>query len=708
MSLVVKKQRPFFRLSLITLALGITAPPSFALQGFPTKAEPLHYSQGSHGGVGLIQVPTARMAEEGRLVLGYSDNEEYRFWTASLTLFPWMETTIRYADIRNRLYSPFPGFSGDQTYKDKGIDAKFRLLQESYWLPELSIGFRDFGGTGTFESEFIAASKRVGPLDLHLGMGWGYLGAAGNTRNPFCDLRDSFCQRPTGFSGQGGKIDYQQFFKGPASLFGGVEYQTPWQPLRLKLEYEGNDYSRDRAGIEIVQRSRWNAGATYQWGNFDLSASYQRGNTFAFGVHYTFDLHSISQIKLDPPPREVPEHLTLTSEQIARQQLASMLRTEAGFVLRSIELTDDEVVVIGNQLAYRNQDVAIERIGRVLATELPRSVKQYRIVDLEGNRPMVETVIDASDFIAAVTYQSLQSDVTSSYRRIEPESVTSWLERSQFRGHYYGAEAFWIQSFGSPETFFMYQTGLLATAGYQFGSGLALNSTAKLTVFENFDKFNFTVDSQDTPLPRVRTYVREYVTRNKLTMENLYASWQGNPAENWYVQSYAGYLESMFGGVGAEVLYRPIDSNVAVGFDINWVRQRSFENDFDFMGYHVVTGHANIYWQPELLDDVLLTFNIGRFLAGDDGVKIDFAKRFHSGVVVGAHAAFTNVSSKDYGEGSFTKGFYISIPFDLFTLRSARGKGMIPWVPIARDGGQPLIRPVNLIDTTERRSRFGG
>jgi hypothetical protein len=32
-------------------------------------------------------------------------------------------------------------------------------------------------------------------------------------------------------------------FHGPASLFGGVEYQTPWQPLRLKLD-EGITTSR--------------------------------------------------------------------------------------------------------------------------------------------------------------------------------------------------------------------------------------------------------------------------------------------------------------------------------------------------------------------------------------------------------------------------------------------------------------------------------
>jgi hypothetical protein len=73
---------------------------------------------------------------------------------------------------------------------------------------------------------------------------------------------------------------------------------------------------------------------------------------------------------------------------------------------------------------------------------------------------------------------------------------------------------------------------------------------------------------------------------------------------------------------------------------------------------------------------------------------------------VGAYAAFTNVSSEEYGEGSFTKGFYLSIPFDLFSLKPAKGQGRIPWVPIARDGGQALIRPITLYDTTEERSLF--
>jgi hypothetical protein len=142
-------------------------------------------------------------------------------------------------------------------------------------------------------------------------------------------------------------------------------------------------------------------------------------------------------------------------------------------------------------------------------------------------------------------------------------------------------------------------------------------------------------------------------------MQNLFLQWNDRIAPNLYAQVYGGYLETMFGGVGTELLYRPVDSNLAFGFDINYVQQRSFDDELKFFDYKVLTGHANIYWQPEFLKDTLLTIKAGQYLAKDKGVTVDIAKRFDSGIVVGAYAAFTNVSAEEYGEGRFTKGFYI-------------------------------------------------
>lgn len=661
-----------------------------------------------HGGTGLIQTPTSRMLAEGDLRVSYTDNDQYRFWSATLQLFPWMQSTVRYTDVRTRLYSPFPGFSGDQTLKDKGIDVKFRLLEESYYLPQLSLGFRDFGGTGFFESEFIGLSKRIGNFDFHINMGWGYLGTTGNTSNPFCDVSEKFCDRPGGFSGLGGKIDYQRFFKGPASIFGGVEYQTPWSPLRIKLEYEGNNYVNDRAG-PLEQNRNWNIGAAYSWNNFDFSLNYQRGNTIGFGINYNFNLHTISQIKIDPPPRELLPKKTnnFSMEQIDRTRFTQDLFYQAGFAVSTSHLTETDVTLYGQQISYRNENEAVERVGRIMASELPDSVKTYRIVNTVGAIPLIETEINADEFKKQARYQTLEPNLKSSYERKGLSKATiDGYNPTNTSGFFTGIEAFWIQTFGNPEAFYLYQVGVLANGGYSFDGKTSISGAIKINLFENFDKFNFTTDSAPSSLPRVRTNVREYVSNRDVTMQNLLLHWNDRVAPNLYAQVYGGYLETMFGGVGAELLYRPVDSNLAFGFDINYVQQRSFENDFDFFDYKVLTGHANIYWHPPFLKDTLLTIKAGQYLAKDKGVTFDIAKRFDSGIIIGAYAAITNVSSEEYGEGSFTKGFYLSIPFDLFSLRPAKGSGKIPWSPISRDGGQALNKPIQLYGVTNERSPF--
>ena len=693
-------------LLIITLAFFTTTQAQESKKAW--NLTPMGSSLMVHGGTGLIQTPTSRMLSDGDFRVSYTDNDQYRFWSATIQLFPWMQSTVRYTDVRTRLYSSSLSFSGDQTLKDKGIDVKFRLLKESYYLPELSFGFRDFGGTGFFESEFIGLSKRAGNFDFHLNMGWGYLGSTGNAVNPFCKVKDSFCDRPGGFKGLGGKIDYQRFFKGPASIFGGVEYQTPWAPLRIKLEYEGNNYVTDRAGT-LQQDSNWNVGAAYSWNNFDFSLSYQRGNTVGFGINYNFNLHSIRQIKIDNPPRVLLPKKTnnFSMGQIDRTRFTQDLFYQAGFAVSTSHLTETDVTLYGQQLSYRNENEAIERVARIMVSELPDSVKTYRIVNTVGSIPLVETVIDADEFKKQARYETLEQNLTSSYQRMDMRADTiEQYNAANTSGFFTGIEAFWIQTFGNPEALYLYQVGVLANGGYSFDGKTSVSGAIKINLFENFDQFNFTTDRAPSTLPKVRTNIREYVSNRDVTMQNLFLHWNDRVAPNLYAQVYGGYLETMFGGVGAELLYRPVDSNLALGFDVNYVRQRSFENDFDLFDYKVLTGHANIYWQPSFLKNTLLTIKVGQYLAKDKGVTFDFAKRFDSGIVVGAYAAMTNVSAEEYGEGSFTKGFYLSIPFDLFSLKPAKGRGKIPWVPISRDGGQPLNRPIELYGITNDRSPF--
>ena len=58
------------------------------------------------------------------------------------------------------------------------------------------------------------------------------------------------------------------------------------------------------------------------------------------------------------------------------------------------------------------------------------------------------------------------------------------------------------------------------------------------------------------------------------------------------------------------------------------------------------------------------------------------------------------MSAEEYGEGSFTKGLYITIPFDLMMFKSTIDSANISWVPLTRDGGQMLSRKFGLYDQT--------
>ena len=670
---------------------------------------PSSLSQSDLGGVGLLQVPTARMLQEGDFTLGYKDNDNYRFWTASLQLFPWFEATIRYADFRDILYSSDVEFSGNQTAKDKGIDAKIRLIEESKYVPQLAVGFRDFGGTGFFESEYLMASKRVGDLDVHLGIGWGYLGNAGNITNPFCEISDRFCSRGS-FGGagvdQGGQLEVGDFFSGNASIIGGIEYQSPWDPLRFKLEYEGNDY-RDERGFVFEQDSRWNFGVNYRYKGFDFSLSWERGNTFGFGANYTFNFHEADQYKFKPKKQSLENReRNLALADIDKDQIVLNI-SRSGMAVRDLQIEEDKVVVFGTRNQFRDQDEAIERISRGIAVEVPDQIKSYHIVEAHGSFPLVETVVDAEEFIKVANRETLKTDITATFERQDPsQDILDKGAEQTIRGFYGNASTFWTQSFGAPEAFYLFQLGANLAGGYIFDENFSVNTSVRVNLLDNFDNFNFTVDSLSTGVPRVRTLVREYIQKGDVSVDTLFAHWNQRIAPNLYAQAYAGHLELMYGGIGGELYYQEVDSNIGFGLDLNYVRQRSFENDYEFLDYKTFTGHFSVYWQPKFVEDVQLTFNIGQFLARDKGVNFDFAKRFDSGIVVGAYAAITDMSAEEYGEGSFTKGFYISIPFDIFSLRPSTARGRIPWVPIGRDGGQPLSRPIRLVDMTMTRSPF--
>jgi hypothetical protein len=258
----------------------------------------------------------------------------------------------------------------------------------------------------------------------------------------------------------------------------------------------------------------------------------------------------------------------------------------------------------------------------------------------------------------------------------------------------------YAQIVGSPDAPFLFALGVKADGLYKFRENTWVTGTVNARLVDNFGKY--VIDPAPTGLQPVRTDIRSYVTQSIATMPNLQITNTGKVANNHFVSAYAGYLEMMFAGAGGEYLWRPSNSRVALGADINRVRQRQFNVWTSLQDYAVTTGHVTGYWDTGV-QDILVKLSYGKYLAGDVGGTLDLSRVFKNGVKIGAYATRTNVDYAQFGEGSFDKGVYLSIPFDAFFARHSDSSANLLFTPLIRDGGAMLLRKYRLYDMTRTR-----
>ena len=152
----------------------------------------------------------------------------------------------------------------------------------------------------------------------------------------------------------------------------------------------------------------------------------------------------------------------------------------------------------------------------------------------------------------------------------------------------------------------------------------------------------------------------------------------------------------MFGGVSAEVLWKPQDSRLALGVEANYVKKRDYDRLFGFQDYDVATGHLSAYY--EFNNGYIGQIDAGRYLAGDVGATVTLTRVFSNGWQVGGFFTLTDVSAEDFGEGSFDKGISVTIPVNWFLGRPSQKTITETVRPIQRDGGARLVVPSRLYE----------
>ena len=664
-------------------------------------AEP-RYTQNDFGGVGLLQTPTARMAPAGELSLNANRTEPYSRYSLSLQPLDWLEGTFRYTSISNRMYGS-EALSGNQSYKDKAVDLKARLWQESHWLPEVALGFRDVGGTGLFSSEYFVANKRYKDLDFSLGIAWGYIGNRGDMDNPLGYLDDRFDTRPTQITV--GDVNTSTYFRGSPALFGGIVYQTPWIPLSLKIEFDGNDYKHEPQKNNQVQDSPINIGAVYKLNdNIDLTAGWERGNTALFGItlHTNFVSRKAPVKSYDPPAQPLPAQAPVAHlEEVDWAAVSQQLEKNAGYKVERIAQRDSELMVYGEQSKYFYTAKGAGRASRILDNTANDQIQWFTMVNKRYDMPVEEISVPRSTFRDVVNNEQ---DLVNLHRTTEVNRATAHYDKTLYQHKpdpfTYGFGLGYQQNMGGPDGFLLYQISAYAEGQYRFTPGTWASGGISVNLLNNYDKFKY--DSASN-LPRVRTDLRQYATTSDITMPALQLNKAKRLDQDLYGMVYGGYLESMYAGVGGELLYRPMGERWSIGADLNYVRQREFDQGFGLRDYRTVTGHITSY--TKLPFDLDAAVSVGRYLARDWGTTIDISREFTNGVKFGGWVTRTTASKEEYGEGSFDKGIYISIPFDEMMSVSTLSRANIAWAPLTRDGGAMLHRQYSLHTMTDGRNR---
>jgi hypothetical protein len=609
----------------------------------------VYNSFNNHGVIGLINMPSARFYDEASHGITIYDGTPDQKITMTSFPYDWMEASFFYTNIQDK---PYCAQSFDsvcqQNYKDKGFNFKFRLKEEGLW-PAIAVGINDIAGTGYYSSEYIVGSYGINRTDFHFGVGWGALnGSDKSFKNPLSYLYDGFNNRPTEFEDKGGQFQPDRYFSGKiASPFFGLSHAIN-ENLLFKFEYDST-LTPGLIGYEIP-KEEFSYGIEYSFrDNFTIGFSSERGNFTSLKFIY----------KNNPKIYKPVYKYKKAQFQEDDNKYAKLIKSiEAnGIGVNKIIETPQAIGLELTQFAHPNIDI-VEEILRSASYDagIKKPVKKdLRVANLQG---------------------------VSEYNKEFENSQRSFNTKTNFTFRPYLA---------SREEFLKGALLLENNSEYIIKDNFFFSTNLKYSIADNFE--DLTLPPVNTYPAQVRSDVKDYLRSfgDGIFIGRAQFDYHLTPKKNHHLMVSAGILEEMFSGVGFEYLYFKQDSNYAFGFEIFDVTKRDYEMRFGTLNYKNVTGSANFYYRNYDIIPFDARVSYGEYLAGDEGVTFELSRSFLNGTKFGVFASFTDVSSEQFGEGTFDKGIFFNIPvYGNFINYS--------WRPLTKDPGAKLNRKHTLHD----------
>ena len=656
----------------------------------------------TYGTTGLIDMPSAATLDDGALAFTSSFAGPTIRNTLTFQITPKLQGTFRYGVIdqyRQRL---------NENLYDRSFDLSYRINDETQYLPAFAIGLRDFGGTGIYSSEYIVATKSITPaIQVTAGLGWGRLGERNGRPSPFTGISEDFGTRPNtsaGGIGETGQLDFDAWFKGDIAPFGGVSWQVT-EKLTLMAEYSSDEYSREVSRGLLSMESPINYGLTYAFDNgVNLGASYLYGSELGVRISYVLDPKTsqapsgIEESPLALQPRSTVASASWNQPNGAHsvEDVLNARLADQGLMLEGISVNGNRASVRIINTRFPAKAQALGRAARIMANTFAPEVALFDVTF------MVNGMATTTASLARADLEELEFDLDGAWKSLARTALSDAKPAGpsdKLTGIYpkftYALRPYLTPSFFDPDRPVRAEIGASLTAAYETRPGMIISGELRRPFY---DTISDAVRVSDSVLPRVRTDGVRYAQESDIELTHLTAEYFFRPGENMYGRLTAGYLESMFGGVSAEVLWQPVNSRLALGAEVNYVKQRDFDMRLGFQDYEVATGFFSAYYDFD--NGFQGQLDVGRYLAGDWGGTVTVNRAFKNGVKVGAFFTLTDVSFEDFGEGSFDKGITIEIPIGYLSGDPSLNTFGQTIRTVQRDGGARLDIRNRLYDVT--------
>lgn len=685
-----KIMRPSYLMRYL-LATALPATVLFSAGADGTFADPIHaHNLSSYGMPGGIDIPTAETLPDGTLGATVSYSDYARRNALIFQALPRLTTALRYSRIE--------GIDQERGYIwDRSFDVRYQFFEESGWCPAVAIGLQDFMGTGHYSGEYIVATKNLTPsIRASIGMGWGRLAGEPRPFNP---------------GEKGGKPNVDDWFNGSAKPFASVNWQVN-DRLSLVAEYSNDRYAREVAQGEEEPGSHFNLGANYRIGKSYQLGLYTIGGS-TFGARFSFSLNPReapypSGLEAAPAPVRPRPALAADPEgwsgswsqdPTARPAIQTALGdalAKEGQILESMALTANRVEVRIRNTRYIRQAEAIGRTARLLTRALPPSVETLVITSSEDGVPTSSVTLRRSDIERLENTEAGKIASAAILTDAVPYPDDLAATPGLFPRFTWKISPYIGTSLFDPEEPFKYEVGAQLRASYEIMPGLVLSGAVRQRAFGSIDQKApgdldiaeydaRDYDYNESGIPLVRSDGKMYAANTRPTIPNLTLAWYARPADQIYTRVTIGWLERAYAGASAEMLWKPVNSPLAIGAEVNRVRKRDFDGLLGFRSYEATTGHVSAYYA--FGDGIQAQLDVGQYLAGDRGATLQLSREFANGWRIGAFATKTDMSEEDFGEGSFDKGISLSIPVGWATGQPTTDRVGGSLRSLSRDGG---------------------